>query len=138
MVNNKVIGSKLLAQNFKQERYFWPRPSAVDFDPIKPAGGSNLGPTSQQLKKQVEERIKKYPSLPPADLVYASGSGLDPHISLEAAYFQIERVAKSRQISESYLKNVINSLAEGFGKKHVNVLLLNIALDQQFPEKKND
>src|ERR1700722_1336388 len=75
----KVIGSQLLAQNFKDETYFHPRPSAIDFDPMKPSGGSNLGPTSQKLKEAVEARAKKLGPNPPAQLVYASGSGIDPH-----------------------------------------------------------
>lgn len=132
---NKVIGSELIAQNFKGEAYFWPRPSAVDFDPIRPAGGSNLGPTSRKLKEAVEDRIKKFDSLPPAELVYASGSGLDPHISLDTAYYQTGRVAKMRSITDAQLRNLIDPLAQGLETKYVNVLLLNLALDQQFPIK---
>lgn len=133
-VDNKIIGSELIAQNFKGQAYFWPRPSAVDFDPMKPAGGSNLGPTSQKLKEIVEERIKRLGLHPPAELVYASGSGLDPHISLQTAYYQIERVLKARSIAHpEQLHSLIDSLAEGFQKNYVNVLLLNQALDQQHP-----
>lgn len=132
---DKVIGSELIAQNFKGNSYFWPRPSAVDFDPMKPAGGSNLGPTSQKLKDIVEERIKKFDLHPPAELIYASGSGLDPHISLQTAYYQAERVAKSRSITVIQLRTLIDSLAEGLEAKYVNVLLLNLSLDQQFPKR---
>src|ERR1700742_3829477 len=71
-IKDKIIGSELIAQNFKSNAYFWPRPSAIDFDPIKPSGGSNLGPTSKKLKDAVEEKIKTLGSHPPAELVYRS------------------------------------------------------------------
>lgn len=138
-VEERVIGSELIAQRFKREIYFWPRPSAVDYDPIKPAGGSNLGPTSQKLKEIIEERAKELvlDFLPPSELVYASGSGLDPHISLETAYFQIGRIAKARSIvDQSQLRFLIDSSAEGFSTKYVNVLILNKTLDQHFPIKR--
>jgi len=135
-LGDTIIGSELIAQNFKGKAYFWPRPSAVDFDPMKPAGGSNLGPTSQKLKEIVEERIKAFGSHPPAELAYSSGSGLDPHISLETAYYQIERVAKNRSITDPQLHVLVDSLAEGAQRKYVNVLLLNQTLDQQFPIKR--
>jgi K+-transporting ATPase ATPase C chain len=135
-LGEKVMGSELIAQGFKGESYFWPRPSAVDFDPLKPAGGSNLGPTSQKLKEIVKKRAEKVGLNPPPELVYASGSGIDPHISLEAAYYQMDRVARSRSIQDKVqVKSLIDSLAEGFRKNYVNVLLLNQALDQQFPIK---
>lgn len=132
---DKVVGSVLIAQDMTEDRYFWARPSAVDFDPIKPSGGSNLGPTSQKLKETVEERKKKFGEDAPTELLYASGSGLDPHISLETAYFQIPRVAKARSINENQLKNLIHELSEGnqfgfLGTRYVNVLLLNQALDE--------
>lgn len=133
---NRVIGSKLIAQKFIGEAYFWPRPSAVDYNPAKPAGGSNLGPSSKKLKEQVEERIKTLGPKVPAELAYASGSGLDPHISLPAAYFQVERIANKRTVADqAQLRALIDSLAEGLGDQYVNVLLLNNALDQQFPVK---
>ena len=130
------LGSLLIAQNTTDERYFWPRPSAIDYDPIKPSGGSNLGPTSQKLKDTVEERKNKVGNDAPPELLYASGSGLDPHISLETAYFQIPRVAKARSIQESELKKIINSIAEGkqlgfLGSRYVNVLILNQVLDDR-------
>lgn len=134
---NKVIGSLLIGQNFKKGEYIHPRPSFVDFNPLKPAAGSNLGPTSNSLKLAVEERIKQYESLPPADLVYASASGLDPHISIQAALFQTDRIAKSRGIDElSALKTFITSQVSE-GAPYINVLLLNIALDNHFPAKKS-
>lgn len=135
-----TIGSKLIAQKFISDKYFWPRPSAVDYNPL-PSGASNLGPTSAALKNLVEERKGKLASKNadkgsnvPADLLYASGSGLDPHISLQAAYFQIERISKSRSIDKNTLKSLIDSRLEKrtlglFGEPRVNVLLLNIQLD---------
>lgn len=145
---NVIIGSALISQQIKGDAYFWPRPSAIDFDPIKPSGGSNYGPTSEKLKEQVQQRnaaLQKSSTDPseavPAELVYASGSGLDPHISLEAAYFQIGRVAKSRAADKGKIKSLVDSMAEGnllgfLGPRYVNVLLLNMALDKQFPAKK--
>ncbi|WP_068471155.1 potassium-transporting ATPase subunit KdpC [Candidatus Protochlamydia phocaeensis] len=133
---NQIIGSRLIAQQMAQDRYFWPRPSAIDYDAMKPSGGSNLGPTSQKLKEAVEERKRKFGQDTPSELLYASGSGLDPHISLQTAYYQIPRVAKARSISESELKKLVDSLTEGrqlglFGPRYVNVLLLNQALDNE-------
>lgn len=144
---DKIIGSALIAQAFASERYFWPRPSAVDYNATS-SGGSNLGPTSKKLKDEIEERTKKIQASSdgksasiPSELVYASGSGLDPHISIPAAYFQAERVAKARSIDLKKIKSLINSLAEGeqwgvIGPQYVNVLLLNLALDEQYPLKK--
>lgn len=134
----KVIGSTLIAQKFEGEHYFWPRPSAIDYHPLKPSGGSNLGPTSKKLQEEVEKRKQKYGADAPSDLLYASGSGLDPHISLEAANYQIPRVAKARSIEEEELKKLIESLKEKkqlgfFGSDYVNVLLLNQALDAKHP-----
>jgi K+-transporting ATPase ATPase C chain len=131
---DKIIGSALIAQKTTDNRYFWPRPSAIDYDPLKPSGGSNLGPISQKLKEIVKERRQKIGDNAPLELLYASGSGLDPHISLETAYFQIPRVAKARSIDADVLRKLIHSKAEGrqlnFLKTHyVNVLLLNEALD---------
>lgn len=132
----KIVGSALIAQNITDKRYFRPRPSAIDYDPVKPSGGSNLGPTSRKLKEIVKERQQKVGQDAPPELLYASGSGLDPHISLEAAYFQIPEVAKARSVNEDVLKNLIDSLGEGkklgfLGSSYVNVQLLNQALDEQ-------
>lgn len=136
-IGEQIKGSKLIAQNFLGEAYFWPRPSAIDFNPIKPSGGSNLGPTSQKLKEEVEKRVKSLGPEAPPELVYTSGSGLDPHISVETAYFQLNRVTKARLIkNQNELRSLVDSLAEGMNQKYVNVLMLNIALDQQFPPKK--
>lgn len=133
---DQTIGSALIAQSNTSDRYFWPRPSAIDYDPIKPSGGSNLGPTSQKLKDIVKERKQKVGNDAPSELLYASGSGIDPHISVETAYFQAARVAKARSTTEKELKQLIDSLSEGdrFGfflrYRYINVLLLNQALDE--------
>jgi potassium-transporting ATPase KdpC subunit len=131
---DRIMGSALLAQKTSDDRYFWPRPSAIDYNPIHPSGGSNLGPTSQKLKEIVNKRKEQLGAQAPPELLYASGSGLDPHISLETAYFQIPRVAKARSMDEAELKDLIHSLLEahwfGFlGPSYVNVLLLNQSLD---------
>lgn len=126
----QIIGSELISQNNSNDRYFWPRPSAIDYDPIKPSGGSNLGPTSLKLKEIVEARKQKMGKDAPAELLYASGSGLDPHISLQTAYFQIPRIAKARSVPENQIKQMIESRSEGFlGLHYVNVLLINQAID---------
>lgn len=132
----RVVGSSLIAQKTTDDGYFWPRPSAIDYNPIAPSGGSNLGPTSRKLKDEVAERKNRLGHQAPAELLYASGSGLDPHISLEAAYFQIARIAKARSITEKELKNLIDHSAEGGlfgigGKRYINVLKLNEKLSSQ-------
>ncbi|MDP1834940.1 MAG: potassium-transporting ATPase subunit C [Chlamydiales bacterium] len=121
-------GSELIAQRFTHDNYFWPRPSAVDYNPIRPSGGSNLGPTSQRLHDLVSERLGKYGKDAPADLLYASGSGIDPHISTEAALFQTDRVAKARVVDRTAIQNIV--LKQAGTKGYVNVLLLNIELDK--------
>lgn len=131
--NGAVIGSELIAQKFISDQYFWSRPSAIDYNPL-PSGGSNLGPTSSKLKKLVIERKAKMPGAP-SDLLFASGSGLDPHITLQAAYFQMERVAKARGIEHERLKQLIDDqlIKKSFGflgEERLNVLLLNKALTE--------
>lgn len=133
---SKVMGSKLIAQRFTSDKYFLPRPSASDYGTV-PAGASNLAPTSQVLKDAVLEREKKWGSNTPGDLLTSSGSGLDPHISLEAAYIQAKHVAQARNIQESELRDLIRSKSEdplfGFiGKQKVNVLELNLAIDKKY------
>lgn len=143
-VRGKIVGSALLAQNFSGPRYFHPRPSAagdVGYDGAS-SGGSNLGPLSQKLSDQVKERVDKYrtennlsaATLVPADAVTASGSGLDPHISLRNAGLQTARVAKARQVSPDKINKIIQNCTEGpdlgfLGEPGVNVLRLNLALD---------
>lgn len=145
--DGKIIGSVWLAQQFQGTNYFWPRPSACSYGTgptgIAASSGSNLGPTSGALHTNVANNIAAFISgnnLPtntivPADMVYASASGLDPHISPEAARLQIARVALARGMKEDDVKTLVEKFVEppqwGFlGQARVNVLLLNQALDQ--------
>lgn len=133
----QVIGSSLIAQSFSKPEYFWPRPSAVKFDP-QASGGSNLGPASEDLKKAVQDRTTQWgleKKEIPSELLFASGSGLDPHLSPEAAIFQARRVAQVRHLEEETVVRLIHNFTEekqfGFiGERIVNVLKLNLALDQ--------
>jgi potassium-transporting ATPase KdpC subunit len=151
--DGKVIGSALIGQEFKDDKYFHGRPSATlapdPNDSTKTvsapynaanSGGSNLGPTSKALSDRLKEDVDKLkaenPNQPvPVDLVTTSGSGLDPHISPEAAQFQVPRVAKARNMSEDSVKQLVTSNTEGrllglIGEPRVNVLALNLALDR--------
>jgi len=151
--DGKVVGSALIGQEFKDDKYFHGRPSATTApDPndstktvsapynAANSGGSNLGPTSKALADRVKEDVDKLkaenPSQPvPVDLVTTSGSGLDPNISPEAALFQVPRVAKVRNIPEAKLRQLVEEHVEGrtlgiLGEPRVNVLLLNLALDR--------
>ena len=142
--NGTVRGSKLLGQEFADAKYFHPRPSAAGngYDATS-SGGSNLGPTSRKLNDAIKERLAAYraenglsESAPvPADAVTASGSGLDPHISLQNAELQIPRVVKARGVAEEKVRELIRQNTNGrdfgvFGEPGVNVLQLNRALDQ--------
>lgn len=129
-----LIGSDLLAQKFESPKYFWPRPSAADYATI-PSGASNKGPTSADLKKAIDERREKFGNDAPVDLLTASGSGLDPHISPEGARLQIPRVAAARNMSIQKVSELVDQTIElpqlGFlGEPRVNVLRLNRALDE--------
>src|SRR3984893_6553764 len=131
---NKLVGSDLIAQKFESPRYFWPRPSSADHATVA-SGASNKGPTSAELKKSIDERRGKFGKDAPVDLLTASGSGLDPHISPEAARSQIARVAAARNISIQKIAALVDQTIEqpqfGFlGEPRVNVLQLNRALDQ--------
>ena len=138
-----VRGSRLLGQGFTAENYFHPRPSAAGngYDAAN-SGGSNLGPTSQKLNDSIKGNIETYrrenslkETAPvPADAVTASGSGLDPHISIQNAELQTARVAKARGLSEEKVRELIQQNADGpdfgiLGEAGVNVLRLNLALD---------
>ena len=141
-VKGQVIGSSLLGQQFAGPGYFHPRPSAAgDGYDAANSSGSNLGPTSQKLITAVKERVAAYRAennlapgvLIPADAVTASGSGLDPHISVKNALLQAGRVAKARGVGEEALQKKIVSHTEGrdlgiFGEPRVNVLMLNLDL----------
>jgi K+-transporting ATPase ATPase C chain len=143
--HGQLRGSELIVQPFTGEQYFWPRPSALDYNTLR-SYGSDLGPTSRKLKELVEQRVQKLTSSHhtssfsvPVDLLYTSGSGLDPHISVRAAYFQMERIIHARSLSpqdRDHLRNLIDQQTEGkaglLGPQHINVLLLNMQLDQQF------
>jgi len=145
--DGKIIGSALLAQQFQGSNYFWPRPSACGYGTgptgITASSGSNLGPTSGTLQSNVLNNAAAFISgnnLPtntplPPDVVFASASGLDPHISPETARLQIARVAGARGLGQDAVKGLVEKFIEppqwGFlGEPRVNVLLLNIALDQ--------
>jgi len=132
--NDKLIGSELMAQKFESARYFWPRPSGADYATV-PSGASNKGPTSADLKKSIEERRAEFGSDAPVDLLTASGSGLDPHITPEAAHSQISRVAAARNLPTQKISALVDQTIEppqfGFlGEPRVNVVRLNQALDQ--------
>ena len=141
--NGTVVGSSLIGQNFDDPKYFWGRPSATNppYDGGN-SGGSNLGPTNDDLIKAVAERIDKLKQADPendapipVDLVTASGSGLDPHISPAAAEYQVGRVARVRGIDPNRARALVREHTEGrtfgfLGEPRVNVLELNLALDK--------
>jgi K+-transporting ATPase ATPase C chain len=150
--DGKVIGSALIGQEFKTDRYFHGRPSATSGpDPADPSksvpapynaassGGSNLGPTSKALNDRISEEVAKLKAENPAaavpvDLVTTSGSGLDPDISPDAALFQVPRVAKARSLPEAKVRQLVTEHSQGrmaglLGEVRVNVLALNLALD---------
>jgi potassium-transporting ATPase KdpC subunit len=143
--DGKIIGSVLIGQKFDSSIYFWSRPSANNYNPI-PSGASNLGPTSYKLKTQVILRKKEFilkngltDSIAiPKELLFASASGLDPHISPDAALLQLKRVATARKLNESQtlkVKQLIKNMTEEpqfslFGESRINVLVLNLKLDK--------
>jgi K+-transporting ATPase ATPase C chain len=149
-INGKLYGSALIGQGFSEPKYFWPRPSATAghaynaFDPTRLTGssGSNLGPLSQSLIDSVRQRVATLRAADPTqtdpipvDLVTASASGLDPHISLASAYYQIPRVAQARGLSTAQVGSLVDRYTTErqfsvLGEPIVNVLLLNLALDE--------
>ena len=145
--DGRVVGSSLIGQNFTRPEYFHPRPSATGRDgyDASSSGGSNLGPTSRQLIHRIRRDIEmfrkenpEYQGPIPVDIVTASGSGLDPHISPASAQAQALRVAKARGVSVERMSRLIAQSIEaptlGFlGDARVNVLKLNLALDRHFP-----
>jgi K+-transporting ATPase ATPase C chain len=137
----QIVGSRLIAQKFTQPKYFWPRPSNVDYNAAA-TGGSNLSPTNPKLTERATGIVAALaPSsgeLVPADLLAASGSGMDPHITEAAARFQAARVAAERKVDVARIERLIDQMAaspEGFGlgQRIVNVLELNLALDRLSP-----
>jgi potassium-transporting ATPase KdpC subunit len=139
-----IVGSALIGQPFVSDRYFWSRPSVIDYSTKKEnlatgvSGASNLASSNPDLLKRVQGEVtslKQTGIQPTADLVYTSGSGLDPHISVDAARNQIARVAKARDLSTNQVELLVTRFTEGrflgiFGEPGVNVLKLNLELDQ--------
>jgi potassium-transporting ATPase KdpC subunit len=129
--NGKLMGSELIGQSFKSNRFFHPRPSASDYDP-KASGGTNLGPTSKKLRDAIAEAVGGRKNVP-ADAVTSSSSGLDPHISPANAYAQAERVARANGVPVEAIRALIARHTEGrflgiYGEPRVNVLALNLEL----------
>lgn len=137
--HGRVVGAANVGQSFSDSTYFWGRPSAVDYNGGG-SGGSNKGPTNPtylaDVKARLETFLAAHPYLTaaqvPSELVTASGSGLDPHISPEAAAVQVKRVARMSRINEAKVKELVEQSIENpvIGKKFINVLKLNIAIDE--------
>jgi K+-transporting ATPase ATPase C chain len=139
----QVVGSALIGQSFTSDEYFWSRPSVIDYSetaeaaPTGLSGASNLAPSNPELMEQIEVELGRLQTAniqPTADLLYSSGSGLDPHISVAAAQAQVERIAESRALPVEAVQDLISDHTEGrflgiFGEPGVNVLRLNLALD---------
>ncbi len=140
VIDGKTYGSELIGQQFDDPKYFWGRPSAAGYNAAA-SSGSNYGPLNPLLEEVVKARIEALkvadPNNPlpiPVDLVTASASGLDPHISIAAALYQVRRVAAARGWSEAQVRSLVEKYSEGrqfgfLGEPRVNVLLLNLALD---------
>ena len=142
--DGRVVGSELIGQSFSSPKYFWSRPSATSPFAYNAgaSSGSNYGPLNPALLEATGKRMKELKELDslntnpvPVDLVTASGSGLDPHISVAAAVYQLPRVARSRHVSEQEVRSLLDHYTEGrqlgiLGEPRVNVLRLNLALDE--------
>jgi K+-transporting ATPase ATPase C chain len=140
-----AVGSEVLSQSFNTDRYFWPRPSAIDHNPL-PSGASNLGPTSDRLRELVQNRRAEFlirNGLPsntfvPGEMLFASASGIDPHISPASARLQVARVAHARNFDSTktlrlqvLVEHAVEQPTLGFlGETRINVLKLNLALDE--------
>jgi potassium-transporting ATPase KdpC subunit len=147
--DGKVIGSELIGQQFDDPKYFWGRPSATSPFPYNAAAssGSNLGPTNPAFINAVRERVSALRAADPVndtpipvDLVTASGSGLDPHMSPAAAEYQLKRVARARGLGENTLRDLVARHTEGrqlgvLGERRINILKLNVALDDLSAER---
>jgi potassium-transporting ATPase KdpC subunit len=143
--NGKIIGSELIGQKFDSSVYFWSRPSAIGYNPI-PSGASNFGPTSDRLNKQFHDKRTAFASANniadttslPMEMISASASGLDPHISASAAYLQVNRIATSRHFNNKQKQELLKLVHEHteatqfffLGEERVNVLLLNLELNK--------
>lgn len=144
--NGNVVGSELIGQAFSKPEYLWPRPSAAGTDGYDAAAssGSNLGPTSQKLRDRITADIARLTETNPdatgpipGDLVTASASGLDPHLSPAGALWQVPRIARARRVAPERVQALIEDAVEGrtfgvLGEPRVNVLLVNLAMDRQF------
>lgn len=140
VIDGKTYGSELIGQQFDAPKYFWGRPSAAEYNAAA-SSGSNLGPMNPSLEEVVQARIAALHAADPnnslsipVDLVTASASGLDPHISVAAALYQVSRVASARGLSDAEVTSLVEEYTEGrqfgiFGEPRVNVLLLNLALE---------
>jgi len=143
--NNVAVGSELIGQTFDDEQYFSGRPSAIHYNPL-PSGGSNLGLTNPKLKQLVDDRKREFlrfnqldtATQVPAEMLFASASGLDPHISPQAAMLQVERIAKARNFNEMQRKKLVQLVDSNvepaqmrvFGQERVTVLLLNLGVEK--------
>lgn len=145
--NGNVVGSELLSQDFSSEKYFHARPSAIGWNPA-PSGGTNWGPTDKRMADSATARTKRFRTenvladsvIVPPEMIFASASGVDPHIGPDAALLQSDRVARARGLNlagKEKLRQLVESRIEGpqyglFGMPRVNVLLLNRAVDAEF------
>lgn len=136
--NNTIIGSQLIGQHFHQPRYFWPRPSASNYNAMN-SGGANLALSSAILQTQIMQRAAEYDEthVIPIEMITSSASGLDPHISYKMAWLQIPRIAQNRKLKHYQVANLLDILVEKpflgvIGEHKINVLKLNIELDKRF------